>query len=177
MSFLFASQAQAATYQVDPKHSFILFKVSHLGIGQVVGRFGELSGELEYDVKKPSKSAIRLSVNTKSLDTNDFKRDQHLKSKDFFDVNRHFLATFKSVKVKLEEDKGKMQGELSLLGKKKKIDVEIYKLGEGEDPWGGYRVGFKGHAQIDRRDFGMDYNLGESAFLVDLEVIIEGIRE
>lgn len=169
--------AFAADYEIDPSHSFVQFRVQHLGYSWMVGRFNAVSGKLSYDTAKPEASAIEVSVDTTSIDSNWAERDKHLRSGDFLDVGAHPKATFKSTGYKGDANGGKLSGVLSLHGVEKPIELDIKKIGEGQDPWGGYRAGFHGTYLMTRKDFGISYDLGPASNTVELEIGIEGIRK
>lgn len=171
------STAVAAEYELDPAHSFIQFKTQHLGYSWLIGRFNDIKGTLSYDASDPSTSAIEVTIDTASIDSNHAKRDKHLRSEDFLNVEKFPLATFKSTAFEGDADGGKLTGELELHGTTVPITLEVTKIGEGDDPWGGYRAGFEGTARLTRADFGMDYELGPGAAAVDLDLYIEGIRK
>ena len=163
----------AENYKIDPAHSFIQFKILHLGFSVLVGRFNELEGSFSYDEANPSASEIEVTVATKSVDTNHAKRDKHIRNEDFLDVERFATATFKSTGF----SETKVEGELTLHGVTRPISLEVEQIGAGDDPWGGYRRGFKAHTKIKRSDFGMGYDLGPKSNEMELHVFIEGIRE
>ena len=175
---LASAPALAADYAIDPAHSFVTFEVSHIGLSTLHGQFNEVAGTFSYDADNPGASSAKVTVPTESLDTNFAERDKHLKSGDFFDVGAHPETSFESTGYTDNGDgTGVLTGNLTLLGASAPIDVAVTKIGEGEDPWGGYRVGFEGTATIDRTDFGMDYDLGPAANEVTLNLFIEGIRQ
>ncbi len=172
-----ALPASAAEYKIDPTHSFIEFKTKHLGFSWLSGRFNKIDGTMTYD---PAAGAagqkISLTIDTASLDTNHAERDKHLRSADFFDVEKHPTATFVSTGFEGNENGGTLSGDLTLLGVTKAISFPVTKIGEGDDPWGGYRAGFEGSYTLVRKDFGMGYNLGPGAEEVQIDLMIEAIR-
>ncbi|HXH01737.1 MAG TPA: YceI family protein [Candidatus Competibacteraceae bacterium] len=170
--------ALAETYQIDPAHSFVEFGVSHIGFGLLKGRFNEVAGRFDYDPAKPEAAKVEVTVQTASLDTNHAERDKHLKSKDFFNVARNPEAKFVSTAFKPNGDKsGVLEGQLTLNGVTKPIQVAVTTLGAGQDPWGGYRQGFAGTAKIKRSEFGISYDLGPAVEEVELQLFIEGVRQ
>lgn len=168
---------QAADYRIDPGHSFVRFKIQHLGYSWMWGRFNDVEGNFAYDSANPGASNIELTIQTASVDTNHAERDKHLRSDDFLDVKHYPTATFKSTKFTPDGTGGTLQGELTLHGVTRPISVRVDKIGEGPDPWGGYRAGFLGTASLNRGDFGMRYDLGPKSESMDFELGIEGIRE
>ena len=170
--------AKAADYVIDPIHSFIQFRTMHLGYSWLVGRFNRFEGTMTYDpLAGPESQSIRLTIDAASLDTNHAERDKHLRSDDFFDVEQYPTVTFISTSYQGGEDGGTLTGELTLLGITKTVSFDVRRIGEGDDPWGGYRAGFEGSYILKRSEFGMDYNLGPAAEEVDIHLMIEAIRQ
>ena len=170
--------AQAASYTIDPSHSFVKFETSHLGVSKLSGRFNKIVGKLMFDPAAGDGSqSVEVSIDTNSLDTNWADRDKHLRSGDFFNVEKFTNATFKSTKFNGDASGGTLTGTLTFLGFSKIIEFPITTIGEGEDPWGGYRVGFEGLYKMTRKDFGMDFNLGPAAEFVDVTLQIEAIKD
>lgn len=168
--------AAAANYTIDDKgaHASINFKTSHMGFSILTGRFNKFNGTFSYDAADISSAKISVTIDTASFDSNHAKRDKHVRSDDFLDVSQFSSATFVSNKV---EDKGQgtltITGDFTLHGITKPLVIEAVKVGEGDDPWGGYRVGFSGTTSIGMGDFGFKKDFGK----VDLELHIEGIRQ
>ncbi len=168
-----SSQAiNAAEYTVDPTHSFITFRVQHLGVSWLQGRFNDVTGSFSYDADNSSDSRVEMTVNTATIDSNHAERDKHLRSDDFLDTDKFPSATFKSSSF----DGKTLKGELTLHGVTAPISIDVTKVGEGKDPWGGYRAGFVGTHNLKRSDFGISYNLGPAAEVVEMQFNIEGIR-
>lgn len=174
---VFTGTAQAATFQLDPAHSFVQFKIAHLGYSVLVGRFNEVEGSFEYDADNPDAASIRVTVPTASLDSNHAKRDKHLRGGDFLHVDKHPLATFVSTRIREQGEWATVEGELTLHGVTRPVTIEARLVGNGEDPWGGYRRGYEGSTEIALKDFGIDYDLGPASRTVKLELFIEGIRQ
>ena len=175
---LFTSAANAAGYRIDPAHSFVQFRTQHLGFSWLIGRFNRFDGGFEYDSGNdlgPQK--ITVTLDTTSVDSNHAERDKHLRSDDFLDTDKYPSATFTGSGYSGSGDGGELRGELELHGVTRPVIVSLRKIGEGKDPWGGYRVGFEGETVITRSDFGMDYDLGPMARQVALSLYIEGIRQ
>lgn len=177
LTFFFGSSAKADTYQIDPSHSFVEFKILHLGYSVLKGRFNTIRGQFNYDENNPTKSNITVEIETKSIDSNHAKRDKHLRGSDFLNVEKYPLSTFKSVSYKETADNGIMTGDLTLHGVTKRVEIPVSFIGSGMDPWGGYRRGYQGQLKIKRSDFDMGYNLGKAAEEMTLELFIEGIRQ
>lgn len=174
---LISGTAFAADYKVDPAHTAILFKINHLGFSETVARFNTMEGEYSYDANIPSASKISVTIDADSLDSNHEARDKHIKSPDFLDTKQYPEITFTSSSYKGSATEGVLSGELTLHGVTKKVDLEIVKIGEGQDPWGNYRSGFNGTTTIKRSDFGVDYMVGGIGDEIKVELFIEGIRK
>ena len=179
MLAILSSLAQAAeTYKLDPMHTSIVFRVKHLGVAYVYGRFNGPSGTFVFDETSPSKSAIEMQAETNNVDTAVEKRDTHLKSPDFFNTGEYPTVSFKSKSVKkLNEAVYEVSGDLTLLGKTRPITVEVNATGAGKDPWGNFRRGFETSFSIKRSDFGMTFMMGGVSDEVNLTVSVEGIRQ
>ena len=172
-----ALPAQAAKYKIDPAHSFIEFSILHLGYSVLKGRFNTLRGSFEYDEIKPYKTSVQVEVDTRSIDSNHAERDKHLRSSDFLDSGKYPKASFKSTGFKQTGDKGTLTGDLTLHGVTRGITMVVEEIGAGDDPWGGFRRGFKGSTPLLRSDYGIDHYLGPKSASLELLVYIEGIRE
>jgi polyisoprenoid-binding protein YceI len=176
-----AMSVQSATYKVDVKgaHAFVQFKIKHLGYSWLLGEFNSFDGEFNWDAKDPEASSIRMDIDTTSLDSNHAERDKHLKGKDFLDVKKFPAASFTSTAfVKTDDaDSYNLTGDLTLKGVTRSITFEVEKIGEGRDPWGGYRVGFEGEVKLKLSDYDIDYNLGPASEWVNMGLYIEGIKQ
>ncbi|MFD2164781.1 YceI family protein [Thalassotalea euphylliae] len=171
-----AMPSLAADYVIDTKgaHASINFKVKHLGYSWLTGRFNTFSGNFSYDSANVTASKISVNIDTASVDSNHAERDKHLRNDDFLDVGKFSTATFESNKIEdLGNDKLKISGVLTLQGIKKDIVIDAVKIGEGKDPWGGYRAGFSGTTKIAMKDFGYKMDFGDIVF----DLHIEGIRK
>ncbi|KLN60335.1 hypothetical protein WH96_13820 [Kiloniella spongiae] len=174
---LSVSMANAAKYDIDPTHSFINFKTKHLGFSWLSGTFNKISGTVDFDAAGGADQKVNLTIDTTSLDTNHAERDKHLRSPDFFDVEKYPTATFVSTGYSGDANGGKLSGDLTLHGVTKNISFDVTKIGEGDDPWGGYRAGFEGSYTLKRKDFGMDFNLGPAAEEVQIDLFVEAIKK
>ena len=176
---VFAAQAsQAADYRIDAGHSFVQFKISHIGVSWMIGTFDTLSGSFTYDPDAgPDGQSISVEIDTASVDTGHAERDKHLRSADFLNVDAFPTATFVSTGYEGDAEGGMMTGDLTLHGVTKPIAIAVKTVGEGKDPWGGYRAGFEGTVSLTRKDFGMGYNLGPAAESMELFLFIEGVRQ
>ena len=171
-----SSQALAAdNYEIDASHSYVSFTVDHLGAGEVLGRFNDFSGAVVVEESNLAASSISVTVQAASIDTNSAGRDDHLRSPDFFNAKQFPVITFKSKSVaKGSGSNYKVTGDLTLHGVTKEITVNFRKLGEGKDPGGNQRAGWKASFDIMRSDYGMDYMGGGT---VTITVAFEGIRQ
>lgn len=168
----------AERYQVDTAHTYILFKVKHFDIGYSYGRFDGPTGSIVWEQANPANSSIEMTVNAVDVNTADGKRDQHLRSADFLNVEKYTAIAFKSTSVRqLSADAYEVTGELTLLGKTRPIAMTVRQTGVGKDPWGDYRRGFETNFVIKRSDWGMDFMLDGVSDEVELTVSIEGIRQ
>lgn len=172
--------AQAADYVIDKEgqHAFINFKISHLGMSWLYGRFNDFEGTFSWDAEQPAESQVQVTINTASVDSNHAERDRHLRSADFLNVSRHPQATFKSTGVEMTgDDSAKVSGELTLNGVTRPVVLDARFMGEGEDPWGGYRAGFEAYTTLKLKDFDIAMDLGPASQEVELLLTIEGIRQ
>ena len=153
----------ADTYQIDTAHSMILFRAKHNGVSYNYGRFNEFTGKITMDEADISKSTVEFEVKTASVDTANDKRDQHLRSPDFFSAKQFPVVTFKSTKVSMKEgaeDVLEVTGDLELLGTQKSITVDVEITGKGKNRQGESLIGFESIFAINRSDFGMTYGVG-----------------
>ena len=177
---LLSPLANAADYVVDHKgaHASINFKIKHLGYSWLTGRFDNFSGNFNYDEKNINASKISIKIDTASVNSNHGERDKHLRSGDFLEVSKFSEATFVSSSIADKgNDKIEVKGLFTFHGVSKEITIDAMKIGEGKDPWGGYRAGFSGTSRIALKDFGVKMNLGPASTHVELEFHIEGVRK
>lgn len=178
---LFATTAMGAVsagaapvaYKLDPAHTAVVFVVDHLGFSNAIGRFNTVAGDVAFDKDAVQNNSVTVVIDTASVDTNHAKRDEHLKSPDFFNVKEFPKLTFKSTKVEKTGDKtGKLHGELTLLGVTKPVVLDVTFNKDGVSPASKQdTVGFSARGTIKRSDFGMKYgapNIGD-----EIELIIE----
>jgi polyisoprenoid-binding protein YceI len=182
---LFPVLCQGATYAIDPEHSSIQFKVRHLMVSYVKGVFQKVQGVIDIDDKDITRSKVKVTIDTESINTGVAKRDEHLRSADFFDVSKYPAMTYISKKVmKSGEGRLKVVGDLTLHGITREVILDVEgPSNETKDPWGKIRRGASAVATINRRDFGLTWNkaLETGGVVVGDEVIInlevEMIRE
>lgn len=179
-SMIFGGQAMAADYVIDKQgqHAFVNFKASHLGYSWLWGTFKDFEGSFSFDAAQPEASKVKVTLKTASLDTNHAERDKHLRSDDFLNVGKHPTATFESTSVKSTgEGTADIEGNLTLNGVTKPVVIAAKFIGEGDDPWGGYRAGFEGTTTLKLKDFDIKMDLGPATQTVDLIISVEGVRK
>ncbi|EHY77634.1 YceI family protein [Stutzerimonas stutzeri] len=179
-SALASSPVFAADYAIDKQgqHAFVNFKISHLGYSWLWGTFKDFDGGFSFDAAKPEESKVNVTLKTASVDTNHAERDKHLRSDDFLNVAKHPTATFESTSVKSTGDgTADISGNLTLNGVTKPVVIAAKFIGEGKDPWGGYRAGFEGSTTLTLKDFDIKMDLGPASQTVDLIISVEGVRK
>ncbi len=161
-------------YQIDVAHSAAQFKVRHMMIANVKGEFDKVTGTVNFDPANPSAATVEASLDVSTISTRDEQRDAHLKSPDFLDVAQYPTINFKSKKVTASSaDSFTVVGDLTIHGVTKDVTLNVEELtGEAKDPWGNMRRGATAKAKINRKDFGMAFNVALEAggFLVGEEV-------
>ena len=175
-----SSAAMAADYVIDTKgaHAFIQFRVQHLGYSWLYGRFNDFNGKFSYDEAAPEKASVEVNIKTSSVDSNHAERDKHLRSDDFLDVSKFPEAKFVSTSYAPGKDgKGVLKGNLTLHGVTKPLEIDVEFIGAGDDPWGGYRVGFEGTTRFAMADFGIVKELGPKSKDVEMILSVEGIKQ
>lgn len=147
------------TYQIDPAHSHVQFSVRHLMLSNVKGTFSGVTGTALYDPEKPEETTAEATIDVHTINTNDEKRDGHLKSPDFFDAAQYPHMTFKSTAVERSGDGYKVTGNLTLHGVTKEVTLTVEDVSEeGKDPWGNLRIGANVKGKLKRGDFGLTWN-------------------
>jgi polyisoprenoid-binding protein YceI len=176
MSTLTAPQIATTTWSIDPTHSVAEFKVKHMMISNVKGRFPKVSGTLTRNEADLGNSRVEASIDASSLETHDAQRDAHLKSADFFEVAKFPTLSFKSTRIRLVRD-GELavEGDLTIRGVTRPVVFSV----EGptppaKDPWGNTRIAVSATTKINRKDFGLTWNtaLETGGILVGDEVTI-----
>ncbi|MCC7201476.1 MAG: YceI family protein [Nitrospirae bacterium] len=168
-------RAEMARYNVDQDHSTIEFSVAHMVISKTTGRFTGYKGFIDMDPDAAKIKAIEAVINTASVNTNNEKRDSHLKDADFFNVEKYPTMTYKMKYTRKEGDKYIVIGDLTLLGVTKEITLTGKFNGIMADPWGNTRAGFTAEGKLNRKDFGMNWNkvLDSGGLVVSDEVSIK----
>ncbi|MGH1540945.1 MAG: YceI family protein [Arenicella sp.] len=178
-SIAFSSNVLAADYVIDTQgaHASINFKIMHAGFSWLTGRFNRFQGNFSYDKDNLAASSVSVEIDTESVDTNHAKRDKHLRSADFLEVDKFPKANFVSTKF-VDKGNGKMEivGDFTMHGVTKSITVDAQRIAEGERK-GKYLAGFAGTAELVLRDYNIKRSLGPASESVFLELHIEGIRQ
>ena len=157
----------AGTWDIDASHSEVAFTVRHLMVSKVRGTFARFGGAIEL-AGEPLASTVTASIEVDSIDTRDAGRDTHLRSADFFDVEQHPTMDFRSTAVRAKGDGYVVEGELTLRGVTKPVVLDLELNGVAGDPWGGTRAGFSASTTINRRDFGVTFDIpGDSVVVGD----------
>jgi polyisoprenoid-binding protein YceI len=159
------------TYKIDKSHSEAVFQVRHL-VTKVRGRFDDFDGTVQLNEEQPERSSVEFTIRAASIDTNEKDRDTHLRSADFFDVEKFPTITFTSTRVSKSNDSYEVVGDLTIHGVIKKITLPVAHLGKAKDPWGNERIGFESEITLNRKDYGLTWNapLEVGGFLVGDEV-------
>lgn len=147
------------TYEIDPTHSSAHFSIRHMMVSNVRGQFTKVSGTINYDSANPVNSLVEASIDAASIDTHDSQRDTHLKSGDFFDVEKYPTLSFRSKRIESHSGGGKVIGDLTIHGVTREIALEVEgPTPENKDPWGKYRIGLSATTKLSRKDFGLTWN-------------------
>ncbi len=156
-----AGSASASEWTLDPTHVTAQFSIKHLMVSTVRGQFDKVSGTLNFDDKDPTKSVVEISIETKSINTREAKRDEHLRSPDFFDAANHPAITFKSTKVtKAGKNKFKVTGDLTMRGVTKPVTLDVTVTDAVKSPWGQSVRGVSATGKLNRKDWGLSWNKG-----------------
>ncbi|HEX7975176.1 MAG TPA: YceI family protein [Anaerolineales bacterium] len=164
------------SWNIDNAHSLVSFTVRHMMITNVRGRFDKLSGTVNFDEQDPTRSSVDVQIDASSVNTNDDKRDEHLKSPDFFDVQKYPAITFKSTKVETRDQaNGKLYGDLTIHGVTKPVVLNVEYVGQSKSPWGTTSAGFSARTKINRKDYGLEWNvaLETGGMLVGEDITID----
>ncbi len=147
-------------YQIDPSHSTANFSIKHMMIAKVHGGFDKISGTLEYDTQTPENSRIEAQIDAASVNTREAQRDTHLKSADFFDIEKYPTILFVSKSVEgTGEERLKVRGDLTIHGVTQEVVLDVEGPSEEmKDPWGNIKIGISATTKIKRKDFGLTWN-------------------
>jgi polyisoprenoid-binding protein YceI len=167
-----------ATWKFDPYHTQVEFSAKHLGMMTVRGHFAEVTATGDLDIEQPERSQVEASINTASIRTHNEQRDNDLRSSNFLEVEKYPTITFKSTKIEpAGTDRYKLTGELTIKGNTKPVTLNVVKYGEFTDPNMGHRIGYAAETQINRKDFGMRFDMIlDGKFIVsnEIQINIEG---
>lgn len=172
--------AYADTYVPDPPHTVVGFSVRHMGISTVRGQFGEYEGTVEYDGESVASLEIHADIQVASVNTATQKRDDHLRSAEYFDVENYPELVFHSKRVDTRDDEAVLVGDMTIKGVTKEIELAVEVAGPITDPWGNQRIGVQLTGSINRQDFGVAYDgmadkvVGD---IIQIEVAIEGVKQ
>ena len=172
---LASARLSAQSYELDASHTAVYFKISHLGMSHTFGRFNDVAGSFTLG----DKAHFHVTIDAASVDTGWEKRDDHLRSPDFFSVKQFPEITFEASDIAVSGDTYTVTGDLTLLGETKPLTIVFTKLGEGKDPWGKDRIGFAGEVTIQRSAFGMTKYVEEGTVGDDVTLMIsfEGVKQ
>ena len=170
-------RARAGEYALEAVHSAAVFRVSHLGLSWTHGRFKDLSGTFAVDARAPEATRFALAARVESLDTDNAKRDEHLKSPDFFNAKQYPTVAFRSTKVKPVEGGYEVAGELTLHGVTRPLTITLKGGRTAEFPRGVQRTGYVGEFTIKRSDFGMDKMLEAVGDEIHVQLSFEGTKK
>jgi polyisoprenoid-binding protein YceI len=171
-----ATDSLTGDYEIDPSHSRLGFAAKHAMVVNVRGEFKVYGGEVHLDEANPSNSRIHVTIDANSVDTGNKDRDAHLRNPDFFNVETYPTIVFESTKVeKTDDDLYTLIGDLTIKGKTEPVSVDFELTGTANDPWGNFRAGFEGKATVNRRDWGLDFNvaLDKGGVLVGEKIKLE----
>jgi polyisoprenoid-binding protein YceI len=168
-------QSLTGTYDIDASHSRLGFAAKHAMVTTVRGQFTDYTADVYLDEENPANSRIRLEIQAASVDSGNADRDKHLRTGDFFDIESHPTLVFQSTKVEKDGDVYTLIGDLTINGVTNPVSVDWEFAGGANDPWGNFRVGFEGKATINRRDWGLQWNVGldKGGVLVSEKVKLE----
>ena len=165
MTASIAPQVETPTiWQIDPAHTLIEFAVKHMMFATVKGHFGSVNGTIVEDAADPSRSSVEVEIDAASIDTREEKRDAHLRSPDFLDVQNYPTITFKSSRVeRAGQDRLRVVGDLTIHGTTREVVLDTTINGRGTNPFGLEVAGFTAETTINRRDFGLTWNVALEA--------------
>ena len=167
-----------SVWQLDPYHTQVEFVAKHLGMMKVRGHFAEVSATGTIDPDKPEASSVAVTIQTASIKTNNEKRDKDLLASSFLEADKYPTITFKSTKIEAAgQDHFTLTGDLTIKGNTRPVTLSVVKYGEFNDPNMGHRIGYGAEGQINRKDFGMSFNMmldGKLIVSEEIQIHIEG---
>lgn len=164
-----AQSTKKSAWALDPSHSSLEFSARHMVIATVKGRFTSFQVDVDFDEETPERSSLEARIDAASIDTRDAQRDQHLRSPDFLDVEKYPHITFKSKRIERRSgDRYSIVGDLTIKGVTREVSLDTTFAGVARDPWGNLHAGFAAETTINRKDFGLVWNvaLETGGFLV-----------
>jgi polyisoprenoid-binding protein YceI len=166
------------TWKFDPYHTQVEFSAKHLGMMTVRGHFAEVTAGGHIDPEHPEKSEVEATINTLSIRTHNEQRDKDLRSSNFLEADKFPTMTFKSTKLVVDsDDRATLTGDLTIKGTTKPVTLKVVKYGEFNDPAMGHRIGYAAETTINRKDFGMRFDMAlDGKFIVsdEIQINIEG---
>ncbi len=175
------NEAQGTTtsrWQFDPYHTQVEFTAKHLGMMKVRGNFLEVSATGYIDPDHPEASSVEVTIQTASIRTHNPQRDNDLRSSNFLETDKYPTITFKSTKIEpAGQDHYTLTGDLTIKGNTRPVTLSVVKYGEFNDPMMGHRIGYSAEGQINRKDFGLTFNMmldGKWIVSDEVQIIIEG---
>jgi polyisoprenoid-binding protein YceI len=167
-----------ATWKFDPMHTQVEFSAKHLGMMTVRGHFAELTATGQLYPDQPERSTVNVTINTASIRTHNEQRDNDLRASNFLEVDKFPTITFKSTKIEPKgQEKGTLTGDLTIKGVTHQVTLNVVKYGEFNDPMMGHRIGYAAETKINRKDFGMRFDMmldGKFVVSNDIQINIEG---
>ncbi len=166
------------TWQLDPYHTQVEFAAKHLGMMTVRGHFAEVNATANIDPDHPESSWVEVTISASSIRTHNEARDNDLRGSSFLDVENYPTITFKSTSVDpINEERFTLSGDLTIKGTTRRVALEMLKYGEFNDPMMGHRIAYSGHGEINRKDFGLTFNMMlDGRFVVsdEIQIMLEG---
>ncbi len=164
------------SWKIDPSHSQITFSIRHMMISNVRGRFENFTGTVEFDEKAPSHSSVEVQIEASSINTREERRDAHLKSADFLNAEKYPYLVFKSKRIEvIDAQHGRVVGNLTIRDVAKEVTLDVEYAGQSKSPWGQVSAGFEAKTKINRKDWGLNWNLAleTGGWLVGDEIAVE----
>ena len=170
-------------WNIDLSHSGVNFSIRHMVVSKVRGRFAKFTGALNFDDEDIARSVVEATIDASSIDTGVEQRDAHLRSADFFDVEKYPELRFRSTRIeKLDDDRFRVVGQLTIRDVTREVALDIEGGGRAKDPWGNERTGFVAKTALDRKDFGLKWNQALEAGgvlvgdRVDIELDVQAVK-
>ena len=170
-------------WNIDATHSGVSFSIRHMVVSKVRGRFAKYTGAVDIDDADMTRSVVEAIVVVSSIDTGTPQRDVHLRSADFFDVEKYPELRFRSTRIdKIDDERYRVVGDLTIRDTTRQVSLEVEYGGRAKDPWGNERIGFVAKTVLSRKDFGLEWNqvLETGGVLVgdrvDVEVEVQAVK-